>query len=78
MLPGIRPGQLIVVVSKRPKVGDIVLVTIDGREVVKRIAQLDQGRVYLLGDNQAASTDSRSYGFVSARSVRGVVIWPRN
>ncbi len=76
MLPAIRPGQLVAAVRKKPQVGDVVLATVDGRDVVKRVGQLSGGRVYLLGDNPTVSTDSRTYGFITAKAVFGVVMWP--
>ncbi len=33
------------------------------------------GTVFAVGDNPAASRDSRDYGFVSVDSVRGKVLW---
>lgn len=77
MLPAIQSGRLVVAIRSKPVLDDVVVVSVDGRDVIKRISQLAHGRVYLLGDNASASTDSRTYGFITAKAVRGVVIWPR-
>jgi signal peptidase I len=49
--------------------GDVVPPSIPEREIV-----VPQGFVVLIGDNLAASTDSRVYGFVSASLITGVVM----
>ena len=76
---GIRRGSLVVLEHpERP-----------GFEMVKRVvgvpgdvpedAPLGPDQYWLLGDNLSASTDSRSFGPVSRRAIRGVVhlrYWP--
>lgn len=63
--------------------GDLVVLPdpdLPERQLVKRV--LWQGRpeggrrvVWVEGDNVAASTDSRSFGLVRRREVRGVLVW---
>lgn len=78
MHPTLRHGQLVVfTTSKSLQVGDIVMFTHDGREKVKRIARLEQGRMYLLGDNPENSTDSRAFGWLGTELTSGVLVWPR-
>lgn len=60
------------------RAGDVVVVRHEGLEKIKRIEKLDGDRIFLLGDNQACSTDSRHYGWVSATIVTGKVVWPIN
>ncbi len=82
MLPALRPGDFVVVSQRRRplRYGDIVLAT-DPREparaLVKRIHLVEPGRnaAWLLGDNPAASTDSRHFGAVPAANLLGRVIW---
>jgi nickel-type superoxide dismutase maturation protease len=69
-----------------PRPGEIVLArphALAGREVVKRVAAVEGSagglRVILLGDNPAASTDSRRFGPVSRAEISGRVLlryWP--
>ena len=67
---GLRRGWL--VVARRPDRPEV--------EVVKRVAAVgEDGAVTLLGDNPAASTDSRQFGAVPASAVVGVAwlrYWP--
>jgi phage repressor protein C with HTH and peptisase S24 domain len=77
MLPTLRPGQVVVFQRRQPKVGDIVMVSHDGLEKIKRIARQEHGRVYLLGDNPVNSTDSRNFGWLAEAEVRGVLYWPK-
>jgi nickel-type superoxide dismutase maturation protease len=65
MLPTLRADQLVVLVrSRRPRAGDVVMVRHDGREKIKRVAKVADGQLFLLGDNPAASTDSRQFGWL--------------
>lgn len=60
------------------RVGDLVAVADPhdpGRVMVKRVAGVAGTEVSVLGDNEAASTDSRHFGPVSAAAVRGRVIY---
>lgn len=78
MLPTLTDGQLVLFVSGRaPRVGEIVMVRHAGVEKIKRVARIDGGRVWLLGDNPSASTDSRTFGWLGLEAVRGVLLWPR-
>lgn len=79
MRPTLVPGDRVVAVRRwRPvRVGDIVLVA-DPREpsrwLVKRCAAVRDHAVTLRGDNDTASTDSRTFGDVPEVSVRWVVL----
>lgn len=78
MLPTLRPGQVVVFTrGRKPTVGDIVMISHDGLEKIKRIARQEHGRVYVLGDNPAASTDSRTFGWIGEEHIAGVLQWPR-
>lgn len=54
--------------------GDIVIAGVDGQQIVKRIQRIEDGRVFLAGDNQAYSIDSRSFGEIDRGQIRGEVI----
>lgn len=60
------------------RVGDVVLARRPDRpevEMVKRIAAFEGGRLVLLGDNPAQSTDSRVFGPVDRTAVIAVIRW---
>ena len=62
----------------RLRTGDIVVVEEPGGGgllAVKRVAALDDGAVVVLGDNRAASRDSRAYGPLPRAAVRGRPWW---
>lgn len=62
----------------KPKVGDIVVVKVDGKEMVKRIQKVDDRKIFVYGDNLKESTDSRDFGPVSIDKVVGRVIYASN
>ena len=78
MAPTLLPGdRLLVVRSRRLRPGDLVAVADprrSGRLLVKRVAAVSGGLVELRGDNPRHSTDSRVFGRVPRRSVRGRVV----
>ncbi len=78
MSPTYRAGQLVVFAAGRPlHVGDVVMFRHDGKEKIKRIARLESGKIYVLGDNPTASTDSREFGWLGTEHVLGSLVWPR-
>lgn len=66
MRPALEPGDKVLAVrTGRAVTGDLVVVRdprSPGRLLAKRVAGLGPGGVVVLGDNQAASTDSRVFG----------------
>jgi Predicted transcriptional regulator len=78
MAPALQAGQLVVGrYTRELKPGDVVIVSHDGLEKIKRIERQQGDLIYLLGDNAAASTDSRSFGWVQAKSIIAKVVWPK-
>jgi nickel-type superoxide dismutase maturation protease len=84
MTPALNPGDWIVVDlaayhSRRPRRSDVILAQDPrqpSRTLVKRVDHVDlHGAAWLLGDNQAASTDSREFGPVSPDAILGRVCW---
>lgn len=82
MAPGLRPGDRLLVEARTfrrrpPLPGDVVLAADPrqpSRELVKRVATVDDDGVTLVGD-AAASTDSRTFGAVPLGSVRWRAAW---
>jgi nickel-type superoxide dismutase maturation protease len=93
MSPSLEPGDWLVAIrvhAIRP--GMLVVVEHPGRpnyEMVKRVAAVPGDRIgdralgpdeyWILGDNEEASTDSRQFGSLSIRAIRGRVAvryWP--
>jgi signal peptidase I len=78
MEPTLSAGdRLLVVRSPRLRVGDVVALRAPGDErtvLVKRVEALVPEGVVVLGDNRAASTDSRGFGPVPRKAVLGRVI----
>ena len=83
MAPRLPSGSLIVA---RPideatclRVGDVVVARRPDRpdlEIVKRIQAIDPGgAIFLVGDNSAASTDSRQFGPVMRHHIQARVGW---
>jgi phage repressor protein C with HTH and peptisase S24 domain len=78
MLPLFKPGHLLLAVhdERAPREGDVVLIHHGGLEKVKRLKQIQGDRMYVEGDNQARSTDSRTFGWLHRSAIRARVIWP--
>lgn len=78
MAPTLSEGQLVVGRQTRElHEGDVVIVSHNGLEKIKRIQRHEGNLVYLLGDNPAASTDSRSFGWLPASAIVAKVVWPK-
>lgn len=79
MMPGLRPGdRLLVRATRRVAAGDVVVVSDPEqpcRLVVKRVSAVDGDLVTVLGDNAAASRDSRHFGPLPRSAVVGKVWW---
>jgi signal peptidase I len=77
MVPTLRPGDRLLVETwtfgrRPPQVGEVVVAPdprAPTRELVKRVAAVDDGRITLRGD-AARSTDSRRFGSVPLAAVR--------
>jgi len=83
MRPTLEPGDRLVVWVPGPvRAGDLVAVRdprSPARTVVKRVGTVGADGLTVVGDNPAASTDSRTFGPVPRGLVRGRVVyryWP--
>ena len=81
MLPTFKSGDEILYnpeayKNTSPATGDIVIAQYPLKTdllIIKRIGQIDGDRYFLLGDNRAESTDSRSFGWMTLNSIVGRV-----
>ena len=83
MFPTLKPGQDIIsfnwaYLGKKPKIGDIVVIKQDGKELVKRIQKVDGRRIFVTGDNSEKSTDSRHFGTVNVDQIVGKMVYASN
>lgn len=80
MVPTLAPGErLLVRNGVPPRPGRIVVIRRRGMLMVKRVSRLTAGGPWVLGDNDEASDDSRSFGPVPLEDVVGEVrlrYWP--
>lgn len=75
MEPTLKQGRLVIFLkTKKIKTQDIVIAKVGNREVVKRINNINDSGVELIGDNPEKSTDSRSYGAVDMDRIKGKLI----
>jgi hypothetical protein len=79
MLPSLWPGRVVFGWGPaRLRVGDIVILSHEGMEKIKRIHQIKGEQLYLTGDNAPASTDSRHFGWIHRKQVLARIVWPHN
>ncbi len=77
MRPALVPGQIVVAISwLKPRPNKLVVVEARGRQIVKRLSAVEGSKVYILGDNEPFSTDSRKFGWISKKNLLATVIWP--
>jgi signal peptidase I len=78
MQPGLSPGDRLLVLPLRPRVGDVVALR-DPRQpqrvIVKRVVAIDVDGIDVRGDNSNASTDSRTFGRVPRDALLGRAVY---
>ncbi len=82
MAPTLVKGQGVLVDPRAfrmraPEVGELVQLRDPrepGRLLVKRVASVEEGAVFVLGDNPGKSTDSREFGLVPLDMILGGVV----
>ncbi len=72
MLPYLRDGQIVIGSSRlRYRVGDIVIIQKNEKEIIKRLKKIEKNRVWIEGDNRSGSTDSRQFGWIDKSDILG-------
>lgn len=56
------------------KKGNIVVVNVNGRSMVKRVRKTGHKGIFVIGDNKYSSTDSRYFGWVQKGQIIGKVV----
>lgn len=59
----------------KPKKGDVVIFEKYHRLYIKRIKKIDNEKYFLVGDNKKDSQDSRRFGYVMRKQIKGKVIF---
>ena len=79
MVPSLPPNTLVFGFryTKKFKPGDVVVVVHEGKEKIKRIDQIKDSEVFLLGDHPETSTDGRHFGWLPIKHIKAKVVWPR-
>lgn len=81
MIPTLAPGERLLVRTDGPIViGDIVVFERESRFDIKRILRIEADGIFVQGDNDLVSTDSRTYGVIPHEEVIGVAtyrLWPK-
>jgi len=82
MLPALKPGRIVIAWGRSGNIlpGDVVIIRHGGLEKIKRVMLVNANdkRLFVMGDNQEHSTDSRTFGWLHKSAVQGRVIWPRS
>lgn len=78
MAPKLRPGQLIVATTliRKLKPGQVVILEKNDKQLIKRIERIEADKLFVIGDNPEASTDSRHFGWLDVQQVVARVKWP--
>jgi nickel-type superoxide dismutase maturation protease len=80
MQPQIKDSETVLVSNifywfKNPQIGDIVAFRKLGKILIKRITKIQNGKYFLVGDNQQDSLDSRKLGLISKEKIIGKVFY---
>ncbi len=94
MIPTLHPGQDILsfnwaYIGRKPKIGEVIVLNLNGRDMVKRVVKIEDEQIFVEGDNKQslrlpdgslkkASTDSRDFGAITMEKVIGKVIYRTN
>lgn len=79
MLPFLKEGEDVVSFNwaynfSEIKIGDVVVAKIKNLLIIKRVFHIDGRRIFLKGDHEIMSTDSRNFGWLDKRQILGKAI----
>ena len=75
MEPALKKGDRVLVWKLgRIRRNDIVVFSTPERDCVKRVVEVQGDEYFVLGDNLAASTDSRDFGTIHRHQIKGRVV----
>ncbi len=78
MIPHLNPNDIILIwkfiFKKNIKIDDVITFRKDNRIMIKRVFEIDENGIFVMGDNKRDSTDSREFGSISHDLVIGKVI----
>lgn len=78
MHPALPHGKIVFAWKRKaPRRGDVVIAKHHHVEIIKRVSELKDDFVYLVGDNPDESTDSRQFGWLPRHAILGVVLGVR-
>lgn len=79
MLPVLPPGTLVIAHKyiKSYKPGQVVVVLHEGKEKIKRISEVKDSQIHLVGDHPNSKNHSHSIGWINTSDVIARVVWPR-
>ena len=79
MLPVLPPGTVVIGLRyfRTLKPGYVVVIVHEGKEKIKRIGEIKDDKVFVVGDHPDASTDSRQFGWLNQEVIKAVIVWPR-
>jgi len=79
MSPKLSAGQLLLATPlfRHLNPGQVVIIEHQGKQKVKRIERIIDDKVFVIGDNLKASTDSRHFGWLESHQVVALVFWPK-
>ena len=78
MLPTLMPGTIVWAHTLRTyRPGQVVIAYVNGRDVIKRVIEISEGKIYLVADNPKASHPQRKYyAVITDDKIEGTVFWP--
>jgi nickel-type superoxide dismutase maturation protease len=78
MIPYIKPNDYILIrkfiFKKKIKLDDVIVFRKDNTLMIKRVFEINEDDIFVMGDNKRESNDSRIYGSISLNHIIGKVI----